>query len=93
MTTQFFSKLFNKAVFTRALCSAAMLAMFAGASLPAHAAAYNSSKSGIKTLGYVDWAQFGPAGTLIPSGSVFTATHGLTGSVILQRRGRAALPD
>ena len=57
---------------TTTLAAAGIAALLISASSPSVAAAYNSSKSGIKTLGVVDW---GPPGFDVPSDSTFNSSN------------------
>ena len=68
---------------TPILAAAIVAALLLGASAPASASAFNSSKSGIKTLGVVDWSQAGPPGTIIPSGSHFYSSNRLGMTAIM----------
>ncbi len=62
---------------TTTLTAAGIAAMLMSASSPAVATAFNTSKSGIKTLGIVDWGQVGEPGTPILNGTRFYSSNRL----------------
>ncbi len=62
----------------------ATLALLACSTLPAMAATFTTSKSGIKSVAIVDWSQFGQPGTWIQNRSWAYASDGSTLNVIFE---------
>ena len=63
---------FFRSFLTTTLAAAGIATLLVSASSPAAATAFNTSKSGIKTLGVVDW---GPPGFDVPSDSTFVSSN------------------
>ncbi len=69
-------ELFHRLI-TKALAAAGVAAVLIGAGSPSIAATFTTSRSGIKTLGTVDWISPSSLGTTIPSNTEFFSSDGL----------------
>jgi hypothetical protein len=69
-------ELFHRFI-SKALAAAGIVAMLVSVSSPSAAIAFTTSKSGIKTLGTVDWVAPSVLGTTIPSNTEFFSSDGL----------------